>query len=113
MSYDRNIQIDVFAVYPEKEQLLATYSFDQITDLANSDIAQKNGSTTPKLTLQFELTRSHLLNIRKAELKFEEFVREEVKRNKTRLNSTESAKNQTKANQTEDTNATTNATDVN
>lgn len=106
----------MFAVYPDNQQLLATYSFDEIAEIANSDIATKNGSSTPKLTLQFELTRSHLLNIRKAELKFDEYVREEVKKNRTKLNSTESSnstQNKTKANETESKNSTTNSTKAN
>jgi hypothetical protein len=50
-SYDRDIKIDVFAGYSDNQELLATYSFDEITEIANSDIATKNGSSTPKLTL--------------------------------------------------------------
>ena len=45
---------------------------------ARSDLALQPGSTTPRLTLAFELTRSHLLALTKAELKIEELVREEV-----------------------------------
>jgi len=80
LSYDRNMKIDVYAVHPSKdEQHLATYVIDEIDAIAKNDIATKEGSTTPKLTLKFELTRSHLLQIEKAELKIEEYVRTEVK----------------------------------
>jgi len=90
LSYDRNMQIDVFAVFgPDHEQKLATYILDEIEAIANNEIAKKEGSTTPKLTLQFELTRSHLLHITKSEIKIEEFVRQEIKQNKTETNTTD------------------------
>ena len=93
MSYDRNLKIDVYAVYAQAdEQHLATYILDEITDIAKNEIAVKEGSTKPKLTLKFELNRSHLLSIEKAEIKIDELVRTEVPKNKTlKSNSTENA----------------------
>lgn len=80
LSYDRNMKITVFAVSADgSEQALAEYTLDEIDAIVKNDIATKEGSTTPKLTLQFELTRSHLLQIIKSELKIEELVREEIK----------------------------------
>lgn len=80
LSYDQNMKIDVFAVDPftGDEQHLATYTYDEISKIATNDIAVKEGSTVPKLSLKFELTRSHLLQIEKAEIKIEELVRTEV-----------------------------------
>ena len=49
-----------------------------IVVLSAGYLALQPGSTTPRLTLAFELTRSHLLLLTKAELKIEELVREEV-----------------------------------
>jgi hypothetical protein len=78
------MQIDVYAVHPlQKEEHLATYVLDEIDEIASNKIATKEGSSTPKLSLQFELTRSHLLQINKAEIKIDESVRYEVKQNKT------------------------------
>jgi hypoxia up-regulated 1 len=84
------MKIDVYAVHPQTdEQHLATYIIDEIDSIAKNDIAIKEGSTTPKLTLKFELTRSHLLQIEKAEIKIEELVRTEVPQNKTETEETE------------------------
>lgn len=54
-------------------------TLEEIDGIANNEIAKKEGSTTPKVSLSFELTRSHLLKINKAEVKIEEYVREEIK----------------------------------
>lgn len=52
MSYDRNMQIDVYAVYDDQsEKHLQTYVLDEIAEIANNTVAKKEGSTTPKLTL--------------------------------------------------------------
>ncbi len=73
MNYDKNMQVDVFAVHFDgNEELLSTYILDGIEAVANSEVAKRENSTTPKLTLQFELSRSHLLSVVKSELKFDE-----------------------------------------
>lgn len=54
-------------------------TLDEIAGIASNEIAKKEGSTTPKVSLSFELTRSHLLKVNKAEVKIEEYVREEIK----------------------------------
>lgn len=73
MNYDKNMQVDVYAVhYDGKEEHLSTYVLDGIETVANSEIAKRENSTTPKLTLQFELSRSHLLSVVKSELKYDE-----------------------------------------
>jgi hypoxia up-regulated 1 len=81
MNYDKNMQVSVFAVYSDgAEEPLSTYILDEIDAIANNDIAKKENSTTPKLTLQFELTRSHLLTVTKSELKFDELKLVQVKK---------------------------------
>jgi hypothetical protein len=63
------------------EESLMHITLDEIDKIAGNDIATKEGSTTPKVSLSFELTRSHLLKVNKAEVKFDELVREEIKPN--------------------------------
>ena len=52
--------------------MLVTYSLNSIDDIAKNDIAIKEGSSLPKVTLSFELTRSGLIQLNKAEAKIEE-----------------------------------------
>lgn len=52
-------------------------------------MATKEGSSKPKVTLSFELTRSHILKITKAEVKIDELVRTEVKPNITKTDDDE------------------------
>lgn len=94
LSYDKNMLIKVFAKHQdsEDEELLAEYTLDEIEGIASNDVATKEGSTTPKLTLQFELSRSHLLQITKSEIKIEELVREEIKPDKKEKVEKEAAK---------------------
>lgn len=61
------------------EQLLTELTLDEIDGIASNEVATKEGSTTPKVSLSFELTRSHLLKVTKAEVKLDENVREEIK----------------------------------
>jgi len=73
MSYDRNMLIKVFAVWScGHEEHLADYTLDGIEKIATNEIALKEGSTKPKLTLSFELSRSHILKITKADAKIDE-----------------------------------------
>lgn len=62
LTYDKNMKVDVFAVYDnEKEQLISTYILDDIEDISENTVAKKENSTLPKVSLSFELTRSHIL----------------------------------------------------
>ena len=52
LNYDRNMKVDVFAVYNnDKEELLATYLIDEIDDISENGIAKKENSTLPKVSL--------------------------------------------------------------
>lgn len=74
--------IEVVGVWPcGREEHLMQVTLDEIDKIAGNDIASKETSTTPKVSLSFELTRSHLLKVTKAEVKFDELVREEIKPN--------------------------------
>ena len=84
LTYDKNMKVDVLAVYDnEKEQLISTYLLDDLEDIAENSIAKKENSTLPKVSLQFELSRSHILQLNKAEAKIDEQVRQPIKQNKT------------------------------
>lgn len=81
MNYDKNMQVKVFAVHSDgEEEHLSTYILDGIDAVANTEVAKRENSTTPKLTLQFELSRSHLLSVIKSELKFDESKLVQVKK---------------------------------
>ena len=95
------MKVDVFAIYDnEKEQLISTYLLDDIEDISENTIAKKENSTLPKVSLSFELTRSHILQLNKAEAKIDEQVRQPIKQNKT-SNETKKA-NSTKTESTEE-----------
>jgi hypothetical protein len=79
LSYDRNMRIDIFASSEAAEdKLLVSYFVEDLDDIASSEMAKKEDSTTPKVSLSFELSRSHLLTLNKAEVKIDETVVEEV-----------------------------------
>jgi len=92
------MKIDVFSVYDDdKEELIATYLVDELEDISENGIAKKENSTLPKVSLSFELTRSHVLQLNKVEAKIDEQVRQAIKPNKTsndtkKSNSTKSDK---------------------
>lgn len=64
---------------------------NSIDDIANNDIATKEGTTLPKVTLSFELSRSGLISLTKAEAKMEEtyYIEEPVKGSKVKETKTE------------------------
>ena len=53
---------------------MATYIFDGMTELVKGEIATKEGSGTPKVSLSFELNRSHILSLNKIEVKIDEIT---------------------------------------
>jgi len=61
---------------PELKTLtkLTDYQLNGIKDIANNHVGKKEGSTKPKLTLNFEMTRSGFVTLNKAEAKIEELV---------------------------------------
>jgi hypothetical protein len=79
------MKVEVFA--GEDEVLLSTFTINGIDEIAESDLQKKEGVTKPKVSLQFELTRSGLVQLNKAEAKVEETYYVEPARNATRKNS--------------------------
>ena len=68
------MKIDVFLEDPEttKKSLYAQFIVNGIDEVANYDTTKKEGSSKPRISLSFELTRSGLLQINKAEAKVDE-----------------------------------------
>jgi len=66
------MKIDVIANYGDRTEQLVTFTLNSIDDIAKNDVATKEGSTLPKVTLSFELSRSGLISLTKAEAKIEE-----------------------------------------
>jgi hypothetical protein len=66
------MRIDVFAEDGDKKEKLVTYTVKGIDQAASSDVANQEGSSQPKVTLSFELSRSGLIQLNKAEAKIEE-----------------------------------------
>lgn len=78
--YDRSFIVDIFGrrnPLDEAESLLQSYAVDMAEMMAD-EVMSTSGVTTPKVSLSFELTRSHLLQLNKAEAKVDEIVRELV-----------------------------------
>lgn len=88
LSYDKNMKIEAFKLEPLEDdadvdaertgELLVTYTLDEIEKHSTSEMAKKEDSTTPKLSLQFEFSRSQFFTLLKAQLKIDETIIEEI-----------------------------------
>ncbi len=93
---------------------LATYTIKGIDQIAHGDLAQKENVTQPKVTLSFELTRSGLLQLNKAEVKLEEtYLVEErpspIKKPKKPVVTEEAKAETNETDSSDDTSSTTNS----
>lgn len=61
-----------------EEELLVTYNLDEIEKYATNEIALKANSTVPKVSLQFELSRSQFIKLKQVQVKIDETVVEEI-----------------------------------
>jgi hypothetical protein len=62
LTYNTDMKIDVYAQHSETErEHLSTFTINGISDVADNSIARKEGSSKPKVTLSFELSRSGLV----------------------------------------------------
>ena len=102
LTYDTNMKIDVYLENPELETKVhyATYTIKGIDDIASNDVSKKEGSSKPKIYLNFELTRSGLLQLNKAEAKVDEMYEVEQKAKKTTTLNTESSTEKTEESET-------------
>ena len=51
VSYDKAMQVDVFAVDKDSEEHIATYKLEELGEIAKNEVATKEGSTVPKVSL--------------------------------------------------------------
>ena len=82
--YDTNMKIDVYAGQDSEGEHLATFIINGIDEIADSEIMKKEGTTKPKVTLSFELSRSGILLLNKAEAKVDETYYVDAPTNKTK-----------------------------
>lgn len=55
-----------------------TYNLSELDDIMKKEVATKEGSSKPKVSLNFELTRSHLFKLKSASVSIDEKVVEEI-----------------------------------
>lgn len=78
------MKIDVFAAREVEGQAepdlepLVTFSLPELDTIATNEVATKEGSTKPKVSLNFELSRSHLFKLKSATVTMDEKIIEEV-----------------------------------
>jgi hypothetical protein len=90
LTYDEDMKIEVYkgeiqeGIDITEQELFATYLINGIGNLKDNHIGKKEGSSKPKVSLSFEMTRSGLLQLNKAEAKMDELVvyNETVKKEK-------------------------------
>ena len=68
MNYDTNMLIEIFA----GDEHLASFTVNGLDEIASSELQKKENVTKPRVTLSFELSRSGILQLNKAEAKVEE-----------------------------------------
>ena len=79
LTYDVAMEVEAFAQHEDgSEELLQTFRLADLVRIADLDVMKGENSTGPKASLQFELSRSHLLKLVKAEVKTEETKMEEI-----------------------------------
>jgi hypothetical protein len=106
LNYDTNMKIDVYAGQDSEGDHLATFTVNGIDEIAASDLLKKENVTRPRVSLQFELTRTGLLQLNKVDAKVEETYWQEIP---PVQNKTKKSKNATK--ESNDTSSAANATD--
>ena len=92
------MKIDVYAGEDSEGDHLATFTVNGIDEIADSELLKKEGVTKPRVSLSFELTRTGILILNKAEAKVEETYYVDAPVNKTK---------KAKSNESSETNETT------
>jgi hypothetical protein len=87
------MKIDVYSEGSDKREHLATFIVGGIDEVSQNEIAMKNGSSKPKVQLSFELTRSGLFSLNKAEAKIDELYEVEERPTKKKANKTKNEDN--------------------
>lgn len=79
LNYDVNMLISATAVHPDgSEEELISFELNEILNITKKDMFEKETTTRPKISLAFELSRSHLLQLLSAKINVEETVLEEI-----------------------------------
>lgn len=76
------IQVEGIKTLPdgtEEAELFTTYTLSELAEIANNTIAIKEDSTKPKVSLSFELNRSHILKLTKVSAEIIETLVTEIK----------------------------------
>jgi hypothetical protein len=92
------MKIDIYAGEDSEGEHLATFTVNGIDEIADSELLKKEGVTRPRVSLSFELSRTGILLLNKAEAKVEETYYVDAPANKTKKsskNNNESAANET------------------
>jgi hypothetical protein len=87
------MKIDVYAGLDSEGDHLATFTVNGIDEIAASDLLKKDNVTRPRVSLQFELTRTGLLLLNKVDAKVEETYWQDIP---PVQNKTKKSKNATK-----------------
>jgi len=93
------MKIDVYAGQDSEGERLATFTVNGIDEIADSELLKKDGVTRPRVSLSFELSRTGILLLNKAEAKVEETYYVDAPSNKTKKSKNESSSD---SNTTED-----------
>lgn len=98
LNYDTNMKIDVYAGPNSGEgEHIATFTVNGIDEIAQSELLKKENVTRPRVSLSFELSRTGLLQLNKAEAKVEETYFVDAPANKTKKKNDTAASNVTSA----------------
>jgi len=93
---------EVGASLTDAKERIVAMTVNGIEEVATNEVAKKEGSSKPKVTLSFELSRSGLLQLNKADIKIEELVWVEEKPAKSsKKNKTNSTDSEAKGDETE------------
>ena len=72
LTYDTNMKIDVYSGEDSEGDHLATFTVNGIDEIADSELLKKENVTRPRVSISFELSRTGILLLNKAEAKVEE-----------------------------------------
>lgn len=89
LTYDRAMKIDAYALNEdETSEHLATFELQDLDEISTNDIAIKEDTTKPKVSMSFELSRSNIIKINKVNVSMEEtkIEIEKVKKEKKESN---------------------------
>lgn len=92
------MKIEVYHGQDGEGEHIATLTVNGLDEIATSELQKKEGVTKPRVTLSFELSRSGILLLNKAEAKVEETYFVDAPKPKKTANATS---NETESNNTE------------